>query len=101
MHVSDFLTETIGRLKLSDERKLEVEKNFSHDAQVIICPERMHMADDTGKPGSQLSGKGNATFYDPNVAISACGQQHYDNELIGAMNKEQYGKFANSDESPV
>ncbi|CAJ0762588.1 14270_t:CDS:2 [Entrophospora sp. SA101] len=56
---------------------------------------------DTGKPGSQLSGKGNATFYDPNVAISACGQQHYDNELIGAMNKEQYGKFANSDESPV
>ncbi|CAJ0628382.1 2744_t:CDS:2 [Entrophospora sp. SA101] len=63
--------------------------------------QRLHHLDDTGKPGSQLSGKGNATFYDPNVAISACGQQHYDNELIGAMNKEQYGKFANSDESPV
>ena len=38
MHVSDFLTETIGRLKLSDEQKLEVEENFPHDAQVIICP---------------------------------------------------------------
>ncbi|CAJ0833264.1 9616_t:CDS:10 [Entrophospora sp. SA101] len=63
--------------------------------------QQMVFPDDTGKPGSQLSGKGNATFYDPNVAISACGQQHYDNELIGAMNKEQYGKFANSDESPV
>nr|CAG8582911.1 5052_t:CDS:2 [Entrophospora candida] len=61
----------------------------------------LKIKNDTGEPGSQLSGKGNATFYDPNVAISACGQQHYDNELIGAMNKEQYGNFANSDESPV
>jgi|1185.fasta_scaffold26246_2 hypothetical protein len=38
MHVSDFLTETIGRLKLSDEQKLEVGENFPHDAQVIIHP---------------------------------------------------------------
>jgi hypothetical protein len=36
MHVSDFLTETIGRLKLSDEQKLVVGKNFPHEAQVII-----------------------------------------------------------------
>nr|CAG8542976.1 6932_t:CDS:2 [Entrophospora candida] len=56
---------------------------------------------DTGKPGSQLSGKGKGTFYHPDAAVSACGQQHHDNELIGSMNKEQYGKFANSDESPV
>lgn len=38
MHVSDFLTETIGRLKLSDEQKLEVGEDFPHDAQVTICP---------------------------------------------------------------
>ena len=38
MHVSDFLTETIGRLKLSDEQKLVVGVDFPHDAQVIIHP---------------------------------------------------------------
>nr|CAG8604643.1 7201_t:CDS:2 [Entrophospora candida] len=147
MHVGDFLTETIGRLKLSDEQKLEIVNKaipifeLTHPNRIAVFAfdhssshtkvtddalnaftmnlslaggqttmmdiifdgkvQKMVFPDDTGKPGSQLSGKGNATFYDPNVAISACGQQHYDNELIGAMNKEQYGNFANSDESPV
>jgi hypothetical protein len=38
IHISDFLTETIGRLRLLDEQISNVDENFPKDAQVKICP---------------------------------------------------------------
>ncbi|CAJ0823772.1 69_t:CDS:2, partial [Entrophospora sp. SA101] len=38
IHISDFLTETIGQLRLLDEQISNVDENFPKDAQVKICP---------------------------------------------------------------
>jgi len=38
LHVSDFVTETIGWLKLSEDQKLEVGNNMPHEARIIISP---------------------------------------------------------------
>lgn len=38
LHVSEFLTDTIGRLKLNDEQINEVDENFPHEARVIMKP---------------------------------------------------------------
>jgi hypothetical protein len=38
IHVSEFLCETIGRLKLSDEQQEAVDENFPTEARTIIHP---------------------------------------------------------------
>jgi hypothetical protein len=38
LHVSDFVTETVGWLRLSEEQKLEVSDNMPHEARIIISP---------------------------------------------------------------
>jgi len=36
--VSDFVTETVGWLRLSEEKKLEVSDKMPHEARIIINP---------------------------------------------------------------
>jgi hypothetical protein len=38
LHVSDFLTDTIGRLKLNSEQIDEVGETFPHEARIIMKP---------------------------------------------------------------
>jgi hypothetical protein len=38
LHVSDFLTDTIGRLKLNSEQIAGVGENFPHEARVMMNP---------------------------------------------------------------
>jgi len=42
IHVSEFLCETLGRLKLSDEQRASVGNDFPTEARVIIHPGKNH-----------------------------------------------------------
>ena len=42
IHVSDFLCETIGRLKLNEEQIKTVNESFPYEARVMINPEKNH-----------------------------------------------------------
>ncbi|CAB4378124.1 unnamed protein product [Rhizophagus irregularis] len=56
---------------------------------------------DTGKPGINMSGKGDGTFYNPSVGTGSCGWQNDDNEFVAALNAPQYGKFSDPADSPI
>ncbi|KAG0173623.1 hypothetical protein DFQ28_011115 [Apophysomyces sp. BC1034] len=56
----------------------------------------------TATPGHfDMSGKGDGTYYDPGVGITACGGSFTAQDMICALNHVDYGQYANPNDSPV
>ncbi|KAL1933159.1 hypothetical protein VTP01DRAFT_8837 [Rhizomucor pusillus] len=48
-----------------------------------------------------LSGKGDGTYYDPGVGLTSCGTSYTAQDMIVALNRVDYGSYANPNDSPV
>ncbi|KAF7729463.1 hypothetical protein EC973_004443 [Apophysomyces ossiformis] len=56
----------------------------------------------TATPGHfDMSGKGDGTYYDPGVGLTACGGYFTAQDMMVALNHVDYGQYANPNESPV
>ncbi|GET03724.1 riboflavin aldehydeforming enzyme, putative [Rhizophagus clarus] len=68
---------------------------------IIVAAVGGFNSQDTGKPGINMSGKGDGTFYNPSVGIGSCGWQNDDSEFVAALNAPQYGEFSDPADSPI
>jgi hypothetical protein len=56
---------------------------------------------DFGYPGFPASGKGDGTYYSPSVGVGACEWLNGDDEMVAALNIQQFGTFARPSASPA
>ncbi|KAI8379645.1 RlpA-like double-psi beta-barrel-protein domain-containing protein-containing protein [Radiomyces spectabilis] len=52
-------------------------------------------------PNFDMGGKGDGTYYDPGVGLTACGGLFTAQEMVVALNKIDYGQYVNPNDSPV
>ncbi|CAB4394453.1 hypothetical protein RhiirA5_424233 [Rhizophagus irregularis] len=60
-----------------------------------------NVSPDIGKPGLQMNGTGDGTYYDPGIGVGACGKLNTADEFVGAMNAQQFGENLNPNNAPI